>query len=851
MSRPADRLSHLAPIDRYRRQAEETERLQVGNQLNIDADRAMRSLAVGTQTGLAYDLIYDNLEELEEELKKTSNFDPDAWKRESPGFAEYAAENPFHLSVLKMDNENLTKWERNTRAMDLALDSTWAKLEYNKIGARRARGREHWLMSDEAMMAEYEKLMQPHSFGAESWWAKAVVFNAKEVGPMFYSTLNAWDEMLIGMGIGAVAGGVITSPAGIPTGGLAMLGGIVSGGARGAWYGWNVGLARGGYEMLSGESYNRYIEAGFTHENAAIAAKAAGAIGAVVEPFGINMLFKYIPGARQLAGKASQSMVERMTGSVLRKRGVLKSTGMLAARYGEVMASEIMVEIIQDSAMTVGQNILASIENKPDQHITIDMWQDQMGETIVHTARAVTLLAGFGPGLQYMGDIARARNSRGLETAFKAIGEAARDSELKKAVPGKFKEFVEKVTAKGAVKKLYIDIEKFKTYFQDKGLDPNKVARELEITSAKEGKPSTLEELEEMGEDIIEIETAIYADKMAATEHHDPLSADLKPDPEIMSTNERKEFLENASAIEKAYALGEPPPSHVPNQEILDRVRNDLMANAGHDFSAATKLARLEEYRYSVAVAEEEGLDLIEFFNATWGGVQREIDTMGEAVDVDMNVDPLLDLLRAEKGPKQRDIYGQSLIEFLISKGGLQDQGGELSAQDVQLQVSRLVQDAGMTLDEAAEAASEAGFIAAYDQDLLLSAVMREVGGTKVFGRGADLQAADIASDLDQLQDILDQAEIDIQAMSNVEIRKQLAGTQKLYQRDVLEMPGVLPDNILPEQDFGDLQIVRPTAVAGAPDGFVGLSQPAQTAFQDAVDRLRGMQELLECVNAT
>ena len=851
MATPQDRLPHLTPIDRYQIQAEQDRRLAAGNQLNIDADRAMRALAVGTQTGMAYDLIYDNLEELEEELKKTTNFDPEAWKRESPGFAKYAADNPYHLSVLKMDNDNLTKWERNTRAMGLAFDSTWAKVEYNKIGDRRKKGPEYWLESDEEMLEEYRDLMQPHAFGAESWWAKMIVHNAKEIGPMWHGIKNAWDETLIGMGVGAVAGTITTAPAGIPTGGISMLVGAGSGALRGAWYGWNVGLGTGGYQMLSGEAYNRYIEAGFSHENAAIAARASGVLGAVVEPFGINMLFKYIPGVRHVTGRASQTLVERLTGRVLRKRGFMKATGLLAARYGEVMASEIVVEIIQDSAMTVGQNILADIENMPDKHITLDMWVDQMAETAAHTARAVTLIAGFGPGLQYVGDMVRARNSRGLEAAYRAIGEAARDSELKQKVPGKFKEFVKRVIEEGAPEKVYIDIDKFVTYFQDKGLDPEQVARELEITSKnQEGKHGSLEEATEMGEDLLEIEMAIYADKLAATEHHDPLIGDLKPDPDRMSANERKEFLENASAVEKAYALGEPPAEHVPNQEIIDRVRNDLMANAGHDFSSATKLARLEEYRYATAVAEEQGLDLIEFFNATWGGVQREIDTMGEKVDVDMNIDPLLDLLRAEKGPKQQDIYGQSLVEFLISKGGIQDQGGELSAQDVQLQVARLVQDAGLTLDEAAELAHESGFIAEYDQNLLLEAVMREVSGTKVFGRGADPQAANIARDLDELADILDQAEIDIQTMTNAEIRKQLAGTEKLYQGELVEMVGMLPDNILPEQDFGDLAISRAVPVAGAPDGFVGLSEPAQGAFDDAVDRLRSMQELLECVNA-
>jgi hypothetical protein len=57
----------------------------------------------------------------------------------------------------------------------------------------------------------------------------------------------------------------------------------------------------------------------------------------------------------------------------------------------------------------------------------------------------------------------------------------------------------------------------------------------------------------------------------------------------------------------------------------------------------------------------------------------------------------------------------ESLIDFLISKGGVRDQGGDLGAMDAQLVhqrgAGRLVNPKGLSLDYAREAAAEAGFI--------------------------------------------------------------------------------------------------------------------------------------------
>lgn len=94
-------------------------------------------------------------------------------------------------------------------------------------------------------------------------------------------------------------------------------------------------------------------------------------------------------------------------------------------------------------------------------------------------------------------------------------------------------------------------------------------------------------------------------------------------------------------------------------------------------------------------------------------------------------------LLRAEKAnadlESSSEMQDESLIDFLKSKGGLQDQGGELSTMEVDAQrkafSKKLIQEKGLTLDQAAELAHEAGYIQDRDIALLLDGIDKEVRG--------------------------------------------------------------------------------------------------------------------------
>lgn len=832
-------MPQLTEYEQMQRDYWTEQRLSIGADNMPDPDMAERVLAVAANTGMPYDLIESNIDELEAEVKR-GGFDPDQWMRDSPRFAEFAAENPYHLAVLKQDEENLGKWERAWRPVELGWRSTWAQVETMLIYSRHADGdiRE----GDDEMLAEYEKLLQPHDFGAENPFIKPFVWTAKHLGPMLYVIGQAGDEMLMGTSMGMLTGGLM----GTAAGGVGAVPGIIAGGGVGMAVGFQTGLAMGGYELMKGEAYQRMIESGLSRENAAIAAKASGAVAAGFEALGIWKFVRAIPVVEKITSNAAQTIAEKLTGQILMDRTVARQFAKFGVRYGQLMGIEMATEIAQDSAMTVAQNIVAAVEKNPDAMISWDQYVDQVKETAIETAKAVVLISGIGPGLNLPGDMLRARDAQRMKSVYKALGEASKDSKLRKNLPDKYREFVERVTKDGAVQNLLIDIDRFTEYFQEQGMDAEKVAADLGIVSDKPGKPSSLKEAATLGTDL-EIPVKVYADKIAATVHHDALSLDIKSRSDQMTAREAQIFYQNADELQRAQIDQAPPEGHVPVQEILDIVRNQLIA-ADTEYSAAEKQAALTEHAFSV-LARRNGMEPMELFNKYWGGVQRDVPEILQRADVDIFIDPLIDRLRAGDIPTQADIFGEGLSDFLKSKGGLIDQGGELAARDVAKQIRGLVKKGGLTFDAAAELAAEAGFIAEYDTDQLLAALDQELRGEPVFGRGADPEQASLAKQLDDLGDLIEQAGIDLATATNAEVRAALTGEMTLDQDDIIEIPGVLPDNIELAQDFAGIEIEVDIELAGRPGEFVGISQPAQTAFDNATARFRGMQNLLECIN--
>jgi hypothetical protein len=861
------------------------ERLNVGNQNLPDPDRSARMLSVAGRTGLPFEVISagETLEGLESAIEQ-EDFDAQKWLDDSPAFAEFAAKNPYALSVLKHDAENLSWFEREiSRPLSLSTQSTMAQVELNEIGDRRAQGRERWLDTDEERMELLEGRIQEHNFGASGSF-RPLIWTVKNLGPMVNIAWQAKEEAMLGAmggaGIGAYyAGGVGTmlGPVGTAVG---TAGGVIGGATVGTGIGFMVGGAEASFRMMRGEQYNRYIQAGFSHEHAAKVAGITGALSALPELSGVGRFIKHIPGVGRVVNWGSERIANKLAGDILANVTVAQASRRLVGRYGANMGWEVFTEVVQDSIATVGQNYLADVEGKPDAHIDYDQWKDDMGHTIVETAKAVILLSGTGPGMSYTQDLRRAARSKEMEQTFQAIAAAAEGSKTRTEAPETYRAFVESVEKKGST--IYVEADKWDELWQSNNEDPNKMAERFGMD---------LEKLQAAREDghPIKIPLVAFAEQLAPSKLFDQILPDLKFHEDDMTARERAVFDKNKPQIildiEASLEALQEAESEIDAESIMQDVGNQLIA-AQFDPTSAGHLANL--YRGFGVISDRLGIEPQELFEKFFGGVRRMTPEALQRTEVlDPSIDPLLNRLRRDDFPTTRQKQGASLMDFIDEAGGIDPSDPELSAMDFELGALDLGiskakmgrwKEGGALLSDVAERAAESGFIPEGEEKTLLAAISRELAGEPVYGTTdtGDPLMRDIDVSMRTLDRMMAEAGIVLEDLSNEEVRtllkaidtfdQDLTGDQLRQtlqaminaedrhsaEADQIDALLARSTELLPliyqEQNFGDIELTDTVTREGTGE-VLQITELAQVKYDRAVKRKNTMKRLLDCVS--
>lgn len=141
--------------------------------------------------------------------------------------------------------------------------------------------------------------------------------------------------------------------------------------------------------------------------------------------------------------------------------------------------------------------------------------------------------------------------------------------------------------------------------------------------------------------------------------------------------------------------------------------------------------------------------------------------------------------LRAGDIPRPADMFGQTLREYLVAGGGVNDQGGELAALDAdagRVGRNRLIRQGGKSLDQAAMDAWERGYFPGVPREavgpqLIVDAVQRELAGQPVYSTEQEnATLRDQAETLRQLQEYIDRLGVDIKEMSDDEVLAMMRG---------------------------------------------------------------------------
>lgn len=860
------------------------ERLEVGNEANVEYTEALRMLNLGSRSGLPYEVIEANPDAVEAAVNK-DDFNKKDWMENSQEFADFAAENPLHLSVLKHDGESLGYFAREwKRPLSLSWNQTWAQRDLNVMENRRRKGRENWLPDDEVKMDALRAQIQDHDFGAAEG-INPLISTVKLIGPMWHTIEASKEEAMVGGVAGAIVGGKIGAGGGTM---LAPGPGTAFGTGAGVLTGWGIGLtvgatvggAEGSFEMMAGEQYGRFIQAGFTHEEAARVSTITGAVSTLPEMTGVWRLVKHMPGISQATGWTAEQIAKKMAVDVLTKPTVRQATARLAMNYGGNMSIEIGTEVFQDSMATVGQNYLAATRDKPDAKVSYDQWVDDMSDTIVHTARGMSILAGMSPGSAYVANLRRAQRSKQAEQAFLALADNINKSETRREAPETYAKFVEAVTeAKGGV---WVGANQWDTFWQERNQDPNEMAERFGID---------LETLDDarIPDHNIEIPALAFAEQLAPSDMFSEILPDLKWHEEDMSPRERKLFEANKPQIIRDIEASIDELNDAESEVQVDKIMQDVggqLIAAQMDPTTSGHLAQL--YRGFGVIADKLDMDPQELFEKFFGGVRR---TTAEALTrsevLDPNIDPIINRLRRQDWPTQKETMGASLMDLIDEAGGLDPADPELSAMDfdlgaLDLGISKAKmkrwQESGRLVSEIAELAQEAGYIAENSESVLLEAISREIGGEPVFGTRdeGDPAMRDMEAQMGQVERMIAELELDINEMSNAELRAileaadqydqdlsgeelrsvftQMAQAEEKSAADAAEIDNVLAkaSNLFPliyqEQNFGDLQLTDTVQIEGT-DEVVQITEDAQVKFDAAVKRKKAMNALLKCVS--
>lgn len=751
-------------------------RVAMDRAAQANPDNQARVLKAQMRTGLPADLIERNLDAVEREQAR-ADFDPAKFRKTSPVFASWLAENPAHAALVKDDMDGLGQLEQAWNA---------AKQGFRKGGIQDELGGLNYQMLTGVLTPEQEARrseLKAQMHGTELSAPDPVDYFINQTAYTGRQLISSVREGVKGGIAGAVGAGGAVALAGqlgpqvaipeevitVPT--AAGLGGRA---------GYLAGSAVYSYQQEAGFAYDEFREIKdfqgqpLDEDTARGAAIAVGLINAALDTAGDAALASTLPGLRDVlqggARRSIKALLARPTA-----RAALAEAG---KRWVAAAGIEGTTEALQELNTILGRELaqFGSGQNFKDDNASADASRVlQAGMAAFVGALGV---GAPGSAVNFATDLSRVRQAQKDQAFITALGQNAKDSKLRGRLPEKYQEFVERLTKDGAVDRIGIPVEKFTELFQSEGVDPADIATEIF------GTPKEYMDALAAGSDLW-IPLEAYASKLAGSDYHARLIKDLRLRDGSMTAREAEEWQKNAPSIAEDIAkeLNDSRPANDTSAPVFDDVFAQLTAS-GTERSAAERQATFTQAIWRTLGARM-GQDPMALYQRYGLRVQRPVpDALKKAAEVDTVIDPLIDRLRAGDIPSQSEAFGQSLLDFIRSKGGLSDDGGELSARDAQLAerkgerlARRLVQKEGRSLDDMAEIAVEAGYLTDRDPAALLARIDEELADKPQFAAGREnRQVQEIRENLTQLEEFLGRAGVDIKTADNAAVRRALAG---------------------------------------------------------------------------
>lgn len=581
-------------------------------------DRAAEVKRLSEKTGLPPTVIERNFEDIQKRAKVADT--PYAqMQRETPHLADQLANDPDTAPVAHDDLEQLGFLEWMVTAPQRAYAQSVAQQRVASLQTQRLFRELNQEELDSLNSEKFYSNLGGALGAGDSWWRQSVTSASQLLANVTFGATRASKGAAIGAGAGAVIGGAAGFAS---TGGPGVVPGAIKGGRFGATAGAAIEGARYGFELEAGLAYDEFLE--FKDENgktidpqiAKAAAFAAGGINAGIEVLQLEKLAKTIPGFSKLEGAFTRNAVKQ----ALKNPTVRAALGEAMKSYAGTLTFETATEVGQRAVTILAGELgkaASGAERLPLKAIGQDLVQEGIG-----AAQGFALIGAAGPTMSATIDSRRARQAQANADWFKALGEGVANSKTHERAPAVVEQLIRRATEKGPIPNVYAPADTWRTYWQSKKEDPAKMAAEVT------GRADALEVAEAQGIDI-EIPTARYASKLAATEHNEFFAQELRLAPEEMNTREAQAWQdEQLAAQQVATETAADQEKQTARAQVREQVVEQLVAGGRYTRETAVKVARLAESAFG-QMAEDAGVDPFDVYRQY--GLRVERPAVGRA----------------------------------------------------------------------------------------------------------------------------------------------------------------------------------------------------------------------------
>lgn len=529
--------------------------------------------------------------------------------------------------------------------------------------------------------------------------------------------------------------------------------------------GFKIGSAKEMFQVEAGWAFDEFRqlkdETGATIDRDAAtgAALLAGGINAGLEFVGFNNAVLNVYGLPRLLKGLGKEGVK----SLLKNPALREKLATIAKDYSAGVLSEGGTEALQEITLVGFDMLLTGTVGN------IEEYGGRILESFNQGARAAIGLGAPAVAVRTTAATMDSRKAKQQQDAFAALGQDVASSKLYSRAPKQFQEFIRKVQAQhGLVDTVYMDNEAATTYFQN--VDPDQLARDMPETA------KALQVAQETGEYV-----AIPLDEFVTyvAPNMDQVAPDITFDP-LTPTKRQMDQVESASEdLLKQYQE---------TQALIDREEDPVYGRVYVELLGAGRKADVAEREALLfttlinRLAERQGVDPLEYYRSKKISIRGEV-IQQEGIEAPTYMGGLLNILREGRAPAQRDVFGKSAVEYLMDLG-IKDEGGELANRDLDKPHPnygrrRLARENGLDMSEAFERLRDAGYLdeapKTGEDQVVLDAIDRELAGNAIYAPNQlSPQMQELSQSLDELNDLIQKAGFDLDAMSNEEILERL-----------------------------------------------------------------------------